>query len=79
MVLAGDQANEKLRYPCRELSSDIAKRYRSLGRNVDVNAIRKACKENIGKDQASIMPLKFTFSNIRAAILSVLFLIECRK
>lgn len=42
VVLAGAQANEKFRYPVRELSSDMAKRYRSLGKNVDVKAIRKA-------------------------------------
>lgn len=44
VVLGGDHANEKLRYPCSELSGDTAKRYRSLGKNVDVNAIRKACR-----------------------------------
>ena len=47
MVLGGDQANEKLRYPFSELSSDMANRYKSLGKNVDVNAIRKAWNEKI--------------------------------
>lgn len=46
-MLWGDQAKEKLRYPSRELSSDIAKRYRIFGKKVEVKAMRKACRKKV--------------------------------
>lgn len=45
VVLAGDQAREKLVKPDKEPSGDTVYRYNIFGRNVDVNAIKKACNK----------------------------------